>query len=202
MRGSRRYMGCRKLPFGPIDMIYDATIAKLRVAGESHDPEAMIALLGEHVIIRSSIAQRIRFEGIEQASDLFRRVFVAIRNIEFYEVVGVGCPTQVIFWRGTVGETYLEEANLLKMDDSGRIVEMTVFMRAVPGLLELLAELAPSLGSRYSKPKAALLRVPLKFLSVAYRAAEPLVLSIAKTGIAAPSVPDGPAVNESKAGRN
>jgi hypothetical protein len=202
MRRSRRYMGCRKLPAEPIDMIYDATIAKLRAAGQSHDPEAMISLLGEHVIIRSPITQRIRFEGIEQASDLFRRVFVAIRNIEFYEVVGGGCPTQVIFWRGTVGETYLEEANLLKMDDSGRIIEMTVFMRAVPGLLELLAELAPSLASRHSKPKAALLRVPLKILSAAYRAAEPLVLSIAKAGVAVPSVPVGPVLNESTTGRN
>jgi hypothetical protein len=195
-------MGCRKLPVEPIDMIYDATIAKFRAAGQSHDPEAMIALLGDHVIIRSPITQRIRFEGIEQATDLFRRVFVAIRNIEFYEVVGVGCPTQVIFWRGTVGKTYLEEANLLKMDDSGHIIEMTVFMRAVPGLLELLAELAPSLASRHSKPKAALLRVPLKLLSAAYCASEPLVLSIAKAGVAVPSIPVGPAVNESRTGRN
>jgi hypothetical protein len=183
-------------------MIYDDTITKLRAAGGSHDSEAMIALLSDHVIVRSPITQRIRFEGIEQASDLFRRVFVAIRNIEFYEVVGVGCPTQVIFWRGTVGGTYLEEANLLKMDDSGRIIEMTVFMRAVPGLLELLAELAPSLASRHSKPKAALLRVQLKILSTVYRAAEPLVVSIAKAGVVVPRVPADPGVRDSRAGGN
>lgn len=163
--------------------IHDRTIALLKIAGEQHDPHAMIALLSDDIIIRSPITQNIRFEGIDQARDLFVRVFAAIKDITFYEVVGSGTPTQVIFWRGTVAGTYLEEANLLKLDDHGRITEMTVFMRAVPGLLQLLAELAPSLASRHSKPKATFLRAQLKILSAVYRSAEPLVLSIANAGV-------------------
>jgi hypothetical protein len=60
---------------------------------------------------------------------------------------------------------------------------MTVFMRAVPGLFQLLAELAPSLASRHSKPKAAFLRVLLTLFAKLYRGAEPVVLSIAKAGV-------------------
>jgi ketosteroid isomerase-like protein len=163
--------------------VYDETVSRLRQAGESHDAHAMIALLADDVVVRSPITQKIRFEGIEQARDLFTRVFDVIRDITFYEVVGAGTSTQVIFWTGTVSGTYLEEANLLKFDEHGRIVDMTVFMRAVPGLLQLLAALAPSLASRYGKPRAMFLRAQLTALSRLYRAAEPLVLALAGAGV-------------------
>jgi SnoaL-like domain len=181
--------------------LFDETIAKLRLAGESHDPHAMIALLSDDVIVRSPITQQIRFEGIDQARDLFVRVFAVIRDITFYEVVGAGTATQVIFWRGTVSGTYLEEANLLKLDDEGRIVEMTVFMRAVPGLLQLLAALAPSLASRYGKPRALFLRAQLNALSTIYRAAEPMVLSLAKAGVPVTVTNSAPTLRTRAAGQ-
>jgi hypothetical protein len=88
---------------------YDRTIAKLEVAGRTHDPVAMIALFSSDIIVRSPITQRIRFEGIEQATDLFHRVFKHISDIRFYKVIGAGSDEQVIFWRGRVGNVYLED---------------------------------------------------------------------------------------------
>lgn len=166
--------------------VFDETVEKLRWAGETHDPQALIELLSEDVIIRSPITDRIRFEGIDQARDLFGRVFEAISDITFYEVVGTGSTTQVIFWRGQVAGYPLEEANLLRLNSDGRIAEMTVFMRAVPGLLQLVADLAPSLASRHGRARAALLRVPLRLFSWMYRTVEPLVLRLASAGVKAP----------------
>lgn len=162
---------------------YDETIARLRVAGETHDPTAMVALLSQDVVVRSPITQRIRFEGIDQAADLFRRVFGIIRDIRFYLVVGEGADTQVIFWQGRVDGVYLEEANLIRMNERGEICEMTVFMRAVPGLLQLTSRIAPSLASRSSRPRAVLLRAQLAALSRVYRLAEPLVLRLSGAGV-------------------
>jgi hypothetical protein len=166
--------------------IYDHTIEQLRIAAEEHDPKALIALLAGTVIVRSPITDRIRFEGIDQACDLFERVFDSIHDIQFYEVVGAGTSTQVIFWRGTVAGCPLEEANLLQLNDQGRIAEMTVFMRPIPGLLQLVAELAPSLAGRHGRVRAVLVRSQLRLFSWLYRAAEPLVLSIARAGVVAP----------------
>ena len=110
----------------------------LRLAAEAHDCAGVIALFAPDVIVRSPITQRIRFEGLAQVSDLFERVFDVVSDIEFYETIGDGtAKDQVIFWRGRVGRLYLEEANLLRLDDQGRISEMTVFMRPIPGLLAL-----------------------------------------------------------------
>jgi hypothetical protein len=168
------------------DSMYDQTIAALWAAGEAHDRYALIALLAPDIIVRSPLTQRIRFEGIDQVRDLFMRVFDHISDIRMYEVVGAGSPKQVIFWRGKANGVYLEEANLIRMNDSGQIAEMTVFMRAVPGLLQFLSGIAPSLASRHGRLRAAALRVQLGLLSIAYRVAEPLVLRVAQAGVPTP----------------
>lgn len=159
----------------------------LEEAAHAHDVDAVIACFADDIVIRSPITQRIRFAGIEQADDLFRRVFSLISDIRFYETVGEGTQTQVIFWRGRVGRHYLEEANLLRLDDDGRIEEMTVFMRPVPGLLALTAGLAGSLASRHGRARGLAVRGMLGLVGALYRAGEPLAVSLAGAGVPVPS---------------
>src|SRR5271165_7655349 len=121
----------------------------LEVASHNHDVEAVIGCFSSDIVIRSPITQRVRFEGIEQASELFRQVFRVISDIRFYETIGDD-RNQVVFWRGRVRRNYIEEANLLRFDERGLVKEMTVFMRPVPGLLALAVELASSLAGRRS----------------------------------------------------
>ena len=120
------------------------------------------------MLFRSPITQRIRFVGIEQAADLFRRVFLVVDDIRFYETVGDGERAQVIFWKGRIGRHYLEEANLLRLDDNGRIREMTVFMRPIPGLLTLATELAASFAGRRHPARAWAVRGLLGTLAMMY----------------------------------
>lgn len=161
---------------------------ELEAAAHAHDVEAVIACFADDIVVRSPITQRIRFEGIDQARDLFRRVFTVISDIRFYETVGEGTATQVIFWKGRVGGQYLEEANLLRLDDDGRIREMTVFMRPAPGLLALAAGLASSLAGRHGRVRAALVRVALGLLAGALRLGEPAILRLTGAGVPVPEV--------------
>jgi SnoaL-like domain len=158
----------------------------LRLAAERHDVSAVIALFAPDIIVRSPITGLIRFEGLEQTRDLFTRVFDVISDVRFYETVGEGQPTQVIFWAGWVGPHYLEEANLLRLDAEGRIREMTVFMRPVPGLLALAAGLAGSLASRRSWWRGVVTRGLLGVFAGLYRVAEPLVVGLASAGVPQP----------------
>jgi hypothetical protein len=158
----------------------------LQAAAHAHDVEAVIACFAEDIVVRSPVTQRIRFEGIEQASDLFRRVFTVISDIRFFETVGEGTPNQVIFWKGRVGNQYLEEANLLRLDDAGRIREMTVFMRPAPGLLALAAGLASSLASRHGRPRSVLVRMALGTLATILSTGEPLILRLTGAGVRVP----------------
>jgi hypothetical protein len=166
------------------DTPYDATIARLWDAVEANDAQALNALFAPDIVVRSPITQLVCFEGADQVSDLFVRIFAFLNNIRMYEVVGQSTATQVIFWRGKVGQTYLEEANLIKMNEQGQISEMTVFMRAIPGLLVLLSKIAPSLASRHGWFRALFIRFQLVVLAMVFRAAEPMVIRLSKAGVA------------------
>jgi hypothetical protein len=155
----------------------------LEVAVHAHDVEGVIACLAPDIVIRSPITQRIRFVGLDQASDLFRRVFKIVSNVRIYETVGDGEATQVIFWRGRVGRHYLEEANLLRLDEVGRIREMTVFMRPIPGLLALAEQLAASLASRHSVMRKLILSIMVSSIGTIYRLGEPTVVALAGAGV-------------------
>jgi hypothetical protein len=170
-----------------MENVYDRTANALRTAGETLDVEAFLALLAPEIIVRSPITQRIRFEGIDQASDLFRRIFTMISDIRIEEFVGPGEPTQVMLWKGSVRGTYLEEANVLRFDEDGRIREMTVFMRALPGLLRLAAEIAPSLAGRRSRVHSVVVRAALAPMALLYRCGEPAILGITGAGVPVPS---------------
>jgi hypothetical protein len=165
----------------------DNTMDRLIAAGERGDAAAFIATLSTDVIVRSPITQRIRFEGIDQATALFQHVFTVISDIRIYEHLGQGTQTQAIFWRGRVGKHYLEEANLLRLDDSGRVAEMTVFMRPVPGVMELAAQLAPRLAADRSRLRAIPVRVMLRVITALYRSNEPLVISLTGAGVTVPN---------------
>ncbi len=156
---------------------------ELRRAAEAHDSVAVIALFSPDIIVRSPITQLIRFEGYDQVSDLFERIFKVISDIQFYETIGEGTNNQVIFWKGRVGSEYLEEANLIRLDDQGRIREMTVFMRPIPGLLALASVLAPSLATRRGPIRAFMVRSVLWLFYVIYRTAEPLVIGLNGAGV-------------------
>jgi hypothetical protein len=164
----------------------DRTISRLWAAVDGHDAQSLIDLLASSVIVRSPVTQDIRFEGLEQASDLFKRVFAVIDEMKMVEVVGAGSGTQVIFWKGKVGSTYLEEANLIRMNERGDITEMTVFMRAVPGLLRLASRITPSLASRRGPIRALFIRVQLTLMWALYSAAEPMVLRLTDAGVPTP----------------
>jgi hypothetical protein len=115
--------------------------------------------------------------------DLFHHVFAAISNIRIYEHLGDG-ERQVIFWKGRVGKHYLEEANLLRLNDRGQIEEMTVFMRAVPGLLALAETLAPALARRKGRIRAWIIHFMLAFVGILYRSNEALVIRLSGAGVA------------------
>ena len=146
----------------------------------------MIACLAPEIVIRSPITQRIKFVGIEQADDLLRRLFTIISDIRVDETIGEGEATQVLFWRGRIGRLFMEEANRIRLDDQGRIREMTIFLRPVPALLVLGAKLGASLAGRHHPLRGRLVGLLFGTISIVYRIAEPLVVLLVGAGVPLP----------------
>jgi hypothetical protein len=147
---------------------------------------ALLNSLAPDIVVRSPITDRIRFEGIEEVRHLFAAVADVVEDIRFYRIEDAGADHRVLFWRGRVGGHYLEEANLVRLNAEGQIAEMTVFMRPVPGLLELVSRLAGRLARRHGRFRALLARCLTAPLGFAFRSLEPVAVWLVGAGVRQP----------------
>jgi ketosteroid isomerase-like protein len=156
----------------------------LRVATEAGDIAQLTALMADDIVIQSPITTLIRFEGKDQVRELFEHVFRHVKDVRFYQTLSDGDKMHAVFWRGRVGKYYLEEANLVRLNEQGQIAEMTIFMRALPGLFGLAEGLVPSMTrQKQGFVRSAITRIMLGFVAILYRSNESLVLALAGAGV-------------------
>ena len=60
--------------------------------------------------------------------------------------------TRALFYHGRCGREQFEEAQLLRLDSDGFIVELTLFGRPLPGLTAVMAGIGPLLLQRQGRP--------------------------------------------------
>jgi hypothetical protein len=77
----------------------DSHVSAFRAAGERRDLEALLGTMTPDVAIHSPVSARLRFEGIEQAQELFRIVLARLDEIHYYEELGDE-GSRVLFYRG------------------------------------------------------------------------------------------------------
>jgi hypothetical protein len=145
----------------------EATTAQFRAAGERADLAAYLETLAPTVRLRSPISFNARFEGFDDVSVLMREVFEVLRDIEYFEDVGTA-TTRALFYRARIGGQPTEGAILVRLDEGARVVEMTMFVRPLPGLTALTARLTPRLAAPLGRARfvalAAMTR-PVAFLT-------------------------------------
>jgi hypothetical protein len=133
----------------------EATTAAFREAGERLDLEAFLETLAPAVKLRSPISFRARFEGFDDVAALLREVFDVLSDIEYFEDVGTS-TTRALVYRAKIAGQAVEGAILVRLDDTPRVTEMTMFFRPLPGLTALTARLTPRLTARRSRVRGLL----------------------------------------------
>jgi len=134
-------------------------VRRWRLAGEQGDAEAAAACLSEDVVLISPLTEQFRFHGRDQVRVLLEAAFTAITGIHFHTEVSQD-HTTALFYRGRIGDQELEEAQLLRLDETGHVQELTLFIRSLPALTALMSTLGPELARRRgNRPLAALLTV-------------------------------------------
>jgi ketosteroid isomerase-like protein len=135
-----------------------ATVASWRAAAESADADAAIACLSPDVVLSSPLTERFRLEGSEELGDFLTEAFTAIEDIRFHTETGQG-DTYALAYRARVGGQPFEEVQLLRFDNTGRIIEISLYGRPLPALTALMITLGPKLARRQGRRGlAALLR--------------------------------------------
>jgi hypothetical protein len=134
-----------------------------RKAVEARDLDAMIDTLAPDVVFRSPLISET-FEGRDQVADLFKVLADRILfggNVQYSEEVGDGDTTVLVFSMSVRGRR-VEAVDVLKHDDLGKIRELTVFLRPLPGTTAVAQSLSPRLAAGDNRFKAALVGLGIR----------------------------------------
>ena len=111
-------------------------------AWQARDVEAWRAALAPDVVLHSPLLSR-PFRGREEVTGVYRILFDRFGQVEITGRFPNG-DTTAFHWRGTVRGGEVEGADLVRLDASGQVAEIRVFMRPLVGLGTFTAAMAPS----------------------------------------------------------
>ena len=115
-----------------------------RSAVEAKDFDAALALFADDATLDSPVAFK-PFVGIEQVSVVLRAVSETFEDFHYTDEFGSDNAHALIF-RARVGEKSVEGLDLIRMDDSGQITNLTVMVRPMSGLIALAEAMAAKVG--------------------------------------------------------
>jgi SnoaL-like domain len=124
----------------------------------ARDVDALARTLAPEPILYSAVAQA-PFEGREELVDLYTAVLGSFEELRIVDEFQSG-DTHAFFWEGRIGGRYVAGADRLRLDDQGRVREITIVGRPLEGLSTFLT----GIGYRFARKRrgpvvAALLRL-------------------------------------------
>ena len=103
-----------------------------RIAAEAKDIELMTETLREDVVLHSPILFR-GFEGREMVGQVLTHVAATLEGLTYVDELQEANSVCLRF-KAKVGDRELEGIDFLELDDEGKVVELTVFMRPLSAI--------------------------------------------------------------------
>ncbi|HWF73656.1 MAG TPA: nuclear transport factor 2 family protein [Solirubrobacteraceae bacterium] len=151
-----------------------ATAQRFMRAMRERDYGTMADALAPDVVIHSPITESFQFRGRGDALAVLKIVAEAMGEIEHHELVGAGEVWTQRFTVRVRGRR-LEGMDFIRFDGEGRLAELTVFMRPLPGLAAFAAGVAPRVGRRRGLLTMIALRLLIEPLALITRQGDRLV---------------------------
>lgn len=131
-----------------------ATTATWRRAGEAKNSELAASCLADNVQVISPLTARFRFVGRDQARTMLDAAFAVMEEFDYHTEVGDE-RTRALFYRGRCRGEAFEEAQLVRFDEDGLIVELTLFGRPLPGVTAVMTAIGPRMLQDRDQPTLA-----------------------------------------------
>jgi len=142
----------------------EATAHRISEAVIRGEFEALAELFSPDLVLNSPITDSFHFHGRDDVLALLEIVRASEEKLEFTDIVGGG-DTWVLAFETTVRGRDMQGMDLMRFDDAGRVKEMTVFFRPLPGVAALAGALAPRLGRRRGRLVSLLLALLVRPLA-------------------------------------
>ena len=126
----------------------------LRVAFEAGDLDGVAEALAPDVVLLSPVTSSFRFAGRDEVAALLGIVRDVFEELRYVEEFGDGAVRALVF-QARVNGQQLEGTDILRLNEKGRVREIRVFIRPLPGLTALTAALAPRLARDTGRARAA-----------------------------------------------
>jgi ketosteroid isomerase-like protein len=134
-----------------------ATSHPLRQAVEARDIEAVVDSLAPDVVLHSPLISE-HFEGREDVGFLFRTLadeYLFRDDFQYTAELAEG-NTVVLAFRGTLRGTEVEGVDLMRVNPDGKISEITVFLRPLPGTTAVAKFLSSRIAGRDNRLKGVM----------------------------------------------
>ena len=130
-----------------------APVTKLpfKQAVEARDLDALVRAFAPDAVIRGPNSDAFLVQGHDQIRQLYRANFEAFANVRFTEELrSASGDSAMVMGHMTIDGTEVEIADHMRLDEQGRIRELTVFFRPMPGLAVASRALGAALGRQRS----------------------------------------------------
>jgi hypothetical protein len=118
--------------------------AAFRKAVEALNLDDMMAPFAEDAVLHSPITHK-PFEGRAAIRQILGILLEVFQDFRYTDELDAGDGVKALVFRARAGERDLEGIDLIRFDATGRIVDLTVFIRPRSAIEALLAEVAPRL---------------------------------------------------------
>ena len=116
-----------------------------RAAIERRDFDGMLATLADDVVLHSPVSFK-PFEGKEAVAGLLRIIVGTFEDFRYTDELA-GDDVHALIFRARVGDREVEGLDLIRPGPDGRIVDFTVMVRPLTGVVALAEAVGPQLAA-------------------------------------------------------
>jgi hypothetical protein len=116
-----------------------------RAAVEAQDLDAAVALFTDDATLDSPVAFK-PFVGRDTIEVVLRAIVETFEDFHYIDELAGDDATHALIFRARVGDKQVEGLDLIRMDDAGRIENLTVMIRPLSGLIALAETMAAKVG--------------------------------------------------------
>lgn len=148
---------------------------------QAGDHPALVETLTPAVVLHSAVTST-PFEGRETVAELYSSVIASFEELEIVDEFS-GPGTYAFFWRGRIDGRFVEGADRLRLDDAGKVRDITVVGRPLSGLATFLTDI----GARFARGRrgpavGTALRLTARPLPPMFTALDPVTRWLTRPG--------------------
>ena|SRR5437764_10127960 len=145
----------------------------------ARDHAALVETLAPDVVLHSAVT-KTPFEGRDTVADVYASVIASFEDVEIVDELPSG-QTFAFWWRGHIDGRFVEGSDRLRLDESGKVREITVTGRPLSGLATFLTGIGARFATERRGPGVGrMLRATARPLPPLFAALDPVTRWLAK----------------------